>query len=150
MKINISQILEYQRCPVSWYNKYQLKRGPAPGVALSDGLYFHALCEAYYKELELLPPSEGTQQDAMRAFVEEGNLPKFNIIDVERVIEMPLGAHVLVGTLDGIIYDGSGYQSLQWKTCSGGFDLERQCDAVQYSYHECAYEAMMNYIGYPC
>jgi hypothetical protein len=152
MVLNVSQLLDYQKCPLFWYFRHVKRRGPPPyDGALKDGTYWHKLAEAWLTENPLLPPSDGTVQDAMRHFVEEGNLPRIPVVAAEKVLEMPLGRHTLVGTLDGIEPTSDGkFYSLQWKTCAGGNDLERQCDAVRWSYHEVAYETLMNANGYPC
>lgn len=150
MILNVSQVLEFQACPVRWQNRYIHKRAVAPTAALSDGTYWHKLAEAWLKGDPLLPAAEGAVQDRMRALVEEGGLPRLPVCATEIALEMPLGRHTLVGTLDGILPDDPGFWSLQWKTCAGGQDFDRQCDAVKMSYHECAYEALMNHNGYPC
>jgi hypothetical protein len=88
----------------------------------------------------------------MRHFVEEGGFPKLNCAATEIQLSAPLGGHTLIGTPDAILDNNPdpGFDSGQWKTCQGGQDIERQCDAVRWSYHEAAYRYLMNHNGYPC
>lgn len=152
MVLNVSQLLDYQRCPVYWHHKYVSKRGPEPGDALAHGTYFHKCAEQYLKNEPLIPPSFDPVTDRMRETFESGAFPKLPVVATEIVLEMPLGHHTLIGTLDNILpaEEAGHFLSGQYKTCQGGQDMERQCNAVQYSYHESAYEALMNHNGYPC
>ncbi len=97
MKLNISQLLDYQRCPVYWHHKYISRRTTSPTAALNDGTYWHALAEVWLKGEPLLPESSNPVQDRMRQFVENGGLPKFPVLGTEVTLEMDLGNHRLVG-----------------------------------------------------
>lgn len=152
MKLNITQLRDYLKCPQYSYNLHIARRGiERKSVALEVGTLFHASMEQKLKgEADIIGTDlwESVSNDAqdawgkhklwlpIGAFAPE---PGWEIRAVESVLEAVLSPGIeLQGRLDGIIKYNGKYWSLQWKTYED--DLHGLLEKVRLSWHEAAYQ----------
>jgi hypothetical protein len=161
MKVNVSLMRDYLKCPQLAHNLHVLKRGPATKpMALEVGTLFH---EAMDQRLKGAQPakwslksfadvSEDTRAAwnkhklwlPVDAFAPE---PGWEIIGSEMALEKEDLGVTLQGRLDAIIKYNDKFWSLQWKTYDGN-DLLGLCERVRLSYHEVAYQWLAEQNGY--
>jgi hypothetical protein len=160
MRVNISLLKDYLRCPQIAFNIHVRKRGPAgKSAVLEVGSLFHEMMDVRFRggqvrALEL--PSWPTVSNEARELWEKHKLwlpantfvpdPAWEIVAIERALESELGMVLLQGRLDAIIKYNGKFWSLQWKTYES--DLLGLQEKVRLSYHEVAYQWLAEQNGY--
>jgi hypothetical protein len=161
MKMNVSMLRDYIKCPQLAYNAHVLRRGLAGSSAnLEVGTLFHEAMDCKLKGLPSdpeRPPSYERVSDKARAEWEKHKLwlpikawnvpPEWRIVASEIALEKQDGVIGYVGRLDAIIEYNGKFWSLQWKTYAGDGLLEL-CEKVRLSFHEAAYQWLAEQNGY--
>jgi hypothetical protein len=162
MRFNISQLQNFVMCPQYMVNHDILRWGLAgESPSLTLGTMFHKAMEAKLRGEEIPPvvallgacenPAPGAAEDwakhdltavLMNWDIPDAREPRF----IEKELEAPLGAHTLVGRLDAIDWLDGYWWSEQHKTYTS--DLSALIDKVRLSWHECAYQYLMEKNGY--
>lgn len=166
MRINVSRIRDWLRCPTYEHYRHRLRRVPvALAPAREIGTVWHRAMESYFREgshpaalrilkeagAELLPrlPLD-KQADARNALtvLEHGfnawTLPDgWRVQHVEQELEIPLGAHTLFGRPDAVIEWQDDIWHVQHKTAAGSTSLPLYHRGLQRSWHESAYNRMI-------
>lgn len=173
MRVNISAINLYQKCPQKWYNRYVLRREPpSNSVALRAGTIFHLAMQQYLEarrdgddhltamlpavsllEIEVAKSGDDPKLNAeLRGVLNnfrhyEG--PRFydpaRIVLVEEDLELPIGdGIILVGRPDAVVYGVDGkLHHLQHKAMMLSLSLSAFKESMRLSPHELGYKRMI-------
>jgi hypothetical protein len=160
MKISVSAMRDWLKCPQLAYNVHVLHRGPERrAVPLDVGTLFHeAMANRLGGAPRVLGPELGSwltvSEDAREVWAKHqlwlpANQwtpdPAWKVLGTEVVLESEIGCgHTLVGTVDApLIWNGKIWSG-QWKTFDGGSEPEWALlnlqEKVRLSYHEVAYQ----------
>lgn len=181
MRLNISQINLYQKCPEKWRNRYVLGQEKAgENATLKAGTIFHLGMEGYFARMKagsthreaadmlslfLLNESEAARIEGNKKLAiilvdladKAGVMPvrlfydPAKVIGVEKVIEMPMGRHTLVGRLDAIVTLDANENSVwhvQNRTLALGTSMDSYIESRKMDPHELAYGALLRH-AYP-
>jgi len=171
MRVNVSAINLYQRCPQRWYNRYVLLREPPPSsVAMQAGTIFHQGMEGYLhlrKAGENHPEALGWSLRFFDKEIRESGDVKLKrelvgvrdnfafypgptyydpkrILLVEEDMELPIGdGIVLVGRPDAVVEDDHFVYHLQHKAMMLSLSLSAYKESMRLSPHELAYKRMI-------
>lgn len=153
VQFSVSEALDWMRCQRYWYNRNVVRRSVPPTQTMDDGTYWHELARHALVPSANTPDPEplNDAQRAMHAFMPTAlaELTRdWDVVEIERphAIKLgALGAHTLVGTPDGTVRQraSEALYLLQWKTTASGQPLDLLWDQVRVSWHECAYQAMV-------
>lgn len=163
MKFSISQLQDFVRCPqLAHVRHVQLwdKAGGSPALTL--GTMFHSAMEDKLlrrpsrNALTLWSEVENGRDGAIELWEKHMLGEVINAWErpseygepegVEKVLEAPLGGHVLQGKLDAIVRRTGFVWSEQHKTYAD--DLQSLTEKVRLSWHEVAYQYLLEYNGY--
>lgn len=173
MRVNISGINLYQKCPQKWYNRYVLLREPPPtSPAMRAGTIFHQGMQIYLESRRdgVDHPEALTRSLAFldEKITENASDPKLSrelvgvrdnfafypgpifydpdmIIMVEEELELPLGdGHTLVGRPDAVVF-GHDHKlyHLQHKAMMLSLSLSAYKEGMRLSPHELGYRLMI-------
>lgn len=161
MRINVTMLRDFLKCPQYAWNMHVLFRGPdgPAAVSLDVGRLFHEGMEARMKGTKLMPiryPSWVKVRPEAREKFEKHKLwlpinafapeTDWRIEAVEVALADEMGMATLQGRLDAIIKWNGKFWSLQWKTYEG--DLLGLQERVRLSWHEAAYQYLAEQNAY--
>lgn len=167
MRFNVSQLRDWLYCQQFATYRHKYKRGvvgvSAPMLA---GTMFHKVVEAtlrnqpirYATAWEEELAAEGSvfvATDFRRRWAQLKHQaiawkphPDWEVGDPELQLSAPLGAYTLEGTPDCPIKWNGKWWSLQFKTCHDRENIEFLGERVRLSFHEAAYQYLMEHAGY--
>jgi len=151
VRINISQILAYERCPTYWAAQYLAKRGPEQNSkALRLGNRWHDLCEhdKWRKDSKDTPTEELQLRYGLKLWREARAEWGISIFDTEVALEMELGGHTLFGQIDAIVRWNGRTWNLQHKTLAETTPLMPYTRALARSWHELGYGLLAKANGF--
>ena len=157
MKVSISEIKEYQTCPMSWYLKYIIKKQKRnrSELALNVGSYGHYRLEEFFSGdsmgssiKALMEVQQGNEQwldeldkvdYTLEWFLAQPFVIK-KILEVEGEGEVNVGMHQVPTKTDLVGLDADGkLWHVQWKFLSERTDLPGFCGMQERAMHECTY-----------
>ncbi len=163
MKFSISQLQDFVRCPQLAHIKHvQLWDRAGGSPARTVGSMFHSamedklLARPSRSAIELWSEIDNPHAGAIELWekhrlgdviadwtrTEEYGVPSA----VEEVLEAPLGEHTLQGKLDSRVWRDGYWWSEQHKTYTD--DLQSLTEKVRLSWHEVAYQYLLEYNGF--
>lgn len=151
MRINVSQILAYERCPTYWIGRYVACRGPEQkSKALRFGNRYHDLCEFdRWKADPLDTPLEKKQLlygfALWRRARESWGI---RVIDTEVSMEMQVGEHTVFGQIDAVVEWNGRTWMLQHKTINETANIPQYVRSLERSWHEITYGLLAQANGY--
>ena len=161
MKISVSMLKDYLKCPQLAHNIHVERRGPERKPAVLEvGTLFH---EAMESRLKGSPPGKWTMASFSSVSPEARELwakhklwlavdgfepwPAWEIVATEKALSLHLSADdEIVGRLDAVVKYNGKYWSLQWKTFDS--DLLALQERVRLSFHEVTYQTLAECAGY--
>lgn len=160
IRVNVSEILDFQTCPSYWASRWVYRRAAArpPSRALTVGTAAHA---AWASALVSPPDTwDGFIVDRLAPDDIEGRRdarhlewwservweehPWDEVVGTEVRLEAEVMPGVtLFGRVDAVVKVRGLYRPLQWKTVSSSTSLPVFSASVQHSLHEAAYQRLM-------
>jgi len=165
VKFNISQIIEFEKCPVRWYFRYVMRRVPRSTYEawpLVLGTHTHKFFERFFSNFlpqhhaanlfldeclnsnDLQPIDKRVKQAAQAEMMATAlrrwkSDYEFKTLNTEEVLEAPLGGHTLVGRLDRRVEYMSSMMHYQIKTMGTSTNLDAFITSRRRNSHELGY-----------